>query len=231
MDFKWNSPLCASTPPLRWSDFFLVRSRIPPPQNTPFEDRKSSGWPLSRCFSSIEVHFWHFSRLCPFSIDLTALHFAVLHFHTVLYSSELNLKQIHRIYIYFTESIFLVPNRGSEPYWYGSTVLRSIYTVKLANSTSPSKFRQVKFSLKTGLKNDKMCFSHLSLNTIKQFFWKPQFVILRTSFSGNLTRWNLEGLVELAHLTVCHSSLFFFMRLYYYICTILHDCVLYLQLS
>ena len=85
MDFKWNSPLCASTLPLRWSDFFFVRSRIPPPQNTPFEDRKTSGCPLSNCFSSIEVHFWHFSRLCPVSIDLTALHFAVLHFHIVLY--------------------------------------------------------------------------------------------------------------------------------------------------
>ena len=96
-------------------------------------------------------------------------------------SSELNLKQIHRIFI-LQRAFFLVPDRGSEPYWYGSTVLHSIYTVKLANSASPSKFRQVKFSLKTGLKNDKTCFSHLSLNTIKQFFWKPQFVILKTSF-------------------------------------------------
>ena len=191
------------TLPLRWSEFFLVRSRIPPPQNTPFEDRKSSGCPLSRCFSSIEVHFWHFSRLCPVSIDLTALHFAALHFHIVLFEFRIKFKA-NSSYIYFTESIFLVPDRGSEPYWYGSTVLHSIYTVKLANSASPSKF-----SLKTGLKNDKMCFSHLSLNTIKQFFWKPQWEFV-------------EGLVELAHLTVCHSSLFFFMRLYYYICTILH---------
>ena len=101
----------------------------------------------------------------------------------ILFCIEFRIKfKANSSYIYFTESIFLVPDRGSEPYWYGSTVLHSIYTVKLANSASPSKFRQVKFSLKTGLKNDKICFSHLSLNTIKQFFWKPQFVILKTSF-------------------------------------------------
>ena len=33
------------------------------------------------------------------------------------------------------------------------------YTVKLANSATPSKFRQVKFSQKAGLENDKMCLS------------------------------------------------------------------------
>ena len=33
------------------------------------------------------------------------------------------------------------------------------YTVKLANSASPFKFRQVKFQKKTGLENDKMSFS------------------------------------------------------------------------
>ena len=34
-----------------------------------------------------------------------------------------------------------------------------IGTVKLANSTGPFKLCQVKFSQKTGLENDKMCFS------------------------------------------------------------------------
>ena len=32
-------------------------------------------------------------------------------------------------------------------------------SVKLANSTSPFKFCQAKFPQKTGLENDKMCFS------------------------------------------------------------------------
>ena len=38
--------------------------------------------------------------------------------------------------------------------------------VKLANSTSPFKFHQAKFSQQVGLENDKMCFSKRVYNLI-----------------------------------------------------------------
>ena len=45
-------------------------------------------------------------------------------------------------------------------------------TVKLANSVSPSKFRQVKFPQKTGLENDKRVFHKEKLNAIDTIYEK-----------------------------------------------------------
>ena len=80
-------------------------------------------------------------------------------------------------------------------------------SVKLANSTSPFKFCQVKFPQKkhqkTGIEIDKNVFSTkrnwIQLDTVYE---KHILSFSKPASRGILTWWNLKGLAELANLTV-----------------------------
>ena len=55
-------------------------------------------------------------------------------------------------------------------------------TVKLANSASPFKFRQVKIQQQAGLENNKMCFSQTVSIAFSLYLVKIHFIILNTQF-------------------------------------------------
>ena len=80
------------------------------------------------------------------------------------------------------------------------------YTVKLANSTSPFKFRQVKFPQKKVkklvLRLVKCVFLKEKLDPIDTVYEKHILSFSRPACRGILTWWNLKGLAELANLTV-----------------------------
>ena len=80
-----------------------------------------------------------------------------------------------------------------------------ISTVKWANSASPFKFHQVKFSQKSGLENDKMLFSQTEIQNNEDILWKTYFIILKTCLLWEFGLVKFRGLAELAHLTVYYQ--------------------------
>ena len=125
-------------------------------------------------------------------------------FLSFIYLSNFHLIFLFSIYIIFTSFIHS---------FYEKILLCN---VKLANSASPFKFRQVKFQQKTGLENDKMGFSQRETGYNWHCLWKTHFIILNKSsrpvFCGKLTWWNLKGLAELPNLTVQIFQVFFFKQ-------------------
>ena len=94
-----------------------------------------------------------------------------------------------------------------------------LYTVKLANSTSPFKFRQVKFPQKNVKKLVliliKCVFLKEKLDPIDTVYEKHILSFSRPACRGILTWWNLEGLAELANLTV--REIFFLFVSFFYV--------------
>ena len=75
-------------------------------------------------------------------------------------------------------------------------------TVKLVNSTSPSKFHQVNSHQKLVLRMLKCVFHKEKLNAIDTVYEKYILSFSKPVFWGTLTWRNLKGLVELTKLTV-----------------------------